>query len=114
MSSVEERLGACGADIRNLRDSISQLNGTLRDQNAHFEMRHNEILHNLSELRDELRQAVEVSSKQREDLKSRVRELESAKSFSKGVVVTVRWLVGVVAAMLAALVSIVAKMYTGN
>lgn len=114
MSNVEERLGAHGADIRNLRDSIAQLNMALNNQSARIDMRQTEIVNSINALRDEIRANAEAADKQRAALAARVDDLEHSKSYSKGVITTVKCLAAAVAAVFMALVSIIAKVFFNN
>lgn len=114
MSNVEERLGAHGADIRNLRDSIAQLNTALNNQSARIDMRQTEIMNSINALRDEIRSTAEDAAKQRAALAARVDDLEHSKSYSKGVITAVKLLATAVAAVFAGLVSIIAKVFFNN
>lgn len=114
MSNVEERLGAHGADIRNLKDSISQLNTSLHNQSARIDMRQTELLNSINALRDEIHATAETAAAQRAALEERVDDLEHAKTYSKGVITTVRWLAAAVAAVFVSLVSIIMKLFFNN
>ena len=114
MSNVEERLGAHGADIRNLRDSIAQLNTALSNQSVRIDMRQTEIMNSINALRDEIRSTAEDAAKQRSALAQRVEDLEHAKTYSSGVITTVKFLAAAVAAVFAGLVSIIAKLFFNN
>lgn len=114
MSNVEERLGAHGADIRNLRDSIAQLNTALSNQSVRIDMRQTEIMNSINALRDEIRSTAGDAAKQRAALAARVDDLEHSKSYSKGVITAVKLLATAVVAVFAGLVSIIAKVFFNN
>lgn len=114
MSNVEERLGAHGADIRNLRDSITQLDKAFHNQSTRLDLKHVEVMTSINGLKDDIRRNSDTTHEKLQEMSSRVDELEHARTYSSGVLRTVKGLVAAVMSLFAALAAVIAKQYFNN